>query len=52
MQLVGLFDLANGALLKWEKSPLYVSETDMFGNGIHEQLKPEDVIVADRTYGI
>ena len=51
MQLVGLFDLANGALLKWEKSPLHVSETGMFGNGIHGQLNPEDVIVADRAYG-
>ena len=51
MQLVGLFDLANGALLKWEKSPLHVHETGMFGNGIHEELNPGDVIVADRANG-
>jgi hypothetical protein len=51
MQLVGLFDLANGALVKWEKTPLQVHEAGMFGDGIHQHLHPGDIIVADRAYG-
>jgi hypothetical protein len=50
MQLLGLFDLANGALLKWEKSPWNASESGMFGTGLHELLGEGDTGWRDRLY--
>jgi hypothetical protein len=51
MQLVGLYDLAVGALLKVWDSPWSQTEGTLFEAGLREELEAGDMLIGDRHFG-
>ena len=51
MQLVGLFEMGAGALLKASRSPWYANESGMFGVDLVGELRAGDVLGGDMGFG-